>query len=150
MFSSLDDNFNDYEIIFNKLKDDTLSFLKYNFNPSINVELIDDIQIQKINKEFRQIDKPTDVISLAYLEKEKDKEKIVHSKSFYVLGDIYISIDRAKKQAEEYGHSLKREMCFLFVHGLLHLLGFDHIDDTQREEMFKIQDKILNERGINR
>ena len=87
-----------------------------------------------------------------------DDERIheIDNDQFYVegmprtLGDIFISVDHAKKQAEEYGHSLRREMCFLFTHGILHLLGYDHMTDEQEKEMFGLQDEILGALSIER
>ena len=106
---------------------------------------MDNEYIHKINKEYRGVDRPTDVISFA-LEDEPDI-KLDHR----ILGDIYISIDKAREQANEYGHSLKRELCFLTVHGVLHLLGYDHMKSKKDEEvMFGKQDKILNDLGIER
>ena len=90
---------------------------------NFNVIIVDNEYIHKLNKEYRGIDRPTDVISFAL----EDSEDIKYE-DFRLLGDIYISIDKAKEQAEEYGHSFKREICFLAVHGLLHLLGYDHME----------------------
>ena len=92
-------------------------------NLEFNVIIINNEEIHKINKEYRGIDRPTDVISFA-LEDYKD---IKYENDYRVLGDIYISIDKVKEQAKEYGHSEKRELAFLAVHGLLHLLGYDHM-----------------------
>ena len=106
---------------------------------------MDNEYIHKINKEYRGVDRPTDVISFA-LEDEPDI-KLDHR----ILGDIYISIDKAREQANEYGHSLKRELCFLTVHGVLHLLGYDHMKSKKDEEiMFSLQDEILESLNILR
>ena len=104
-------------------------------NLEFNVIIINNEEIHKINKEYRGIDRPTDVISFA-LEDYKD---IKYENDYRVLGDIYISIDKVKEQAKEYGHSEKRELAFLAVHGLLHLLGYDHME---KEDVNK-GDKIL-------
>lgn len=149
-FFSQNEQFEEYEKIFNDLIDATLSFLGYTFNPIVNVEVIDDIDMEKLNSEYRHIDRTTDVLSLAYLEQESNKEEIVHSAKAYILGDIYISFETAQRQAEEYQHSLLREMSFLFVHGLLHLLGFDHQTEEQSNIMFQLQEQILESRGIKR
>ena len=82
------------------------------------------------------------MISFAFLDNE-DRNAIYKSKEPVCLGDIYISVDKAKEQAEEYGHSLKRELSFLFVHGLLHLLGYDHMTEEDEKVMFRLQDEIL-------
>ncbi len=112
---------------------------------NFNVIIVDNEFIHKMNKEYRGIDRPTDVISFA-LEDEHD----IDYEDFRLLGDIYISIDKAKEQAKEYGHSLKREICFLSVHGLLHLLGYDHMEKEDEKVMFARQEMILNEAGIEK
>ena len=116
--------------------------LKYEkvVNATFNVIIVDNEEIHRINKTYRKIDKPTDVISFA-LEDNKTEEIFSEKR---VLGDIYISIDKAKEQAKEYGHSLKRELCFLSVHGILHLLGYDHIEKEDEKIMFERQELILN------
>ncbi len=112
---------------------------------NFNVIIVDNEYIHKLNKEYRGIDRPTDVISFAL----EDSEDIKYE-DFRLLGDIYISIDKAKEQAEEYGHSFKREICFLAVHGLLHLLGYDHMEKEEEKIMFSKQELILNEAGITK
>ena len=114
-------------------------------NCLFNIIIVDNEYIHKINKEYRGIDRPTDVISFA-LEDEKDFIEY----EFRVLGDIYISLDKTKEQANTYGHSFLRELSFLTVHGLLHLLGYDHMVKEEEEIMFKKQDEILNEFGITK
>lgn len=110
-----------------------------------NIIFVDDSYIHNLNKEYRGIDRPTDVISFAL---EDDKSFI--QTDFKVLGDIYISVDTAMKQADEYQHSLKREISFLAIHGLLHLLGYDHMEKEDEVKMFALQELILNEAGIKR
>lgn len=102
-------------------------------------------EIHKLNKEYRGIDRSTDVISFA-LEDSNDFEV----ENLRVLGDIYICIDKMKEQAKEYGHSEKRELSFLTCHGLLHLLGYDHMEKEEEKVMFGKQEKILEELGITR
>ena len=102
-------------------------------------------EIHKLNKEYRGIDRPTDVISFA-LEDSDDFEV----DGLRVLGDIYICIDRMKEQAKEYGHSQMRELSFLTCHGLLHLLGYDHMEKEEEKIMFDKQDKVLEELEIMR
>lgn len=114
-------------------------------NLEFNIIIVDNTYIHELNKTYRGIDRPTDVISFA-LEDNKDFVSIDHR----VLGDIYISIDKAREQALEYGHSLKREICFLSVHGFLHLLGYDHMEKEDEEVMFSLQEEILNEAGITK
>ena len=93
----------------------------------------------------RKIDKETDVISFA-LEENSD---IIY-KEFRLLGDIYISIDKAKDQASSYGHSLRRELCFLTTHGILHLLGYDHIEEEDRKIMRELEESVLNGYDVKR
>lgn len=114
-------------------------------NCMFNIIFINDAEIHKINKEYRKVDRPTDVISFA-LEDNKD----IEYKDFRLLGDIYISVDRAIEQARDYNHSLKRELCFLSTHGILHLLGYDHQTKEDEEEMFTKQKELLEKYGIQR
>ena len=109
-----------------------------------NVIIVDNEYIHRLNRDYRHIDRETDVITFA-LEDDKTfnpKERI--------LGDVYISIDKAISQSIEYGHSLNRELCFLAVHGLLHLLGYDHMTEEDEKVMFGLQGEILDEMGIKK
>ena len=108
-------------------------------NVEFNIIFVDNKRIRELNKEYRNKDDYTDVISFAL----EDYDKSLFE-GMRILGDIYISIDKAKEQSIEYNHSLKREISFLVVHGLLHLLGYDHIDKESEIEMFKKQEDILN------
>ena len=110
-----------------------------------SVIIVDNKKIHEINKEYRGIDRPTDVISFAL----EDNEEIEFD-HYRVLGDIYISIDKVREQAREYGHSEKRELAFLTVHGFLHLLGYDHMKPEDEKVMFARQEEILNGFGITR
>lgn len=114
-------------------------------NAILNVIIIDNEKIHAINKEYRKIDRPTDVISFA-LEDDKTFVKT----NFRVLGDIYISIDKVYEQAKLYGHSVRREISFLTVHGILHLLGYDHMEKEDELVMFSKQEEILQKLGITR
>lgn len=116
-------------------------------NSEVSVTLTDDKHIHTLNKKFRDIDRATDVLSFAF--RESDEPEIVGAE-FEILGDVIISLERAKIQAEEFGHSLLREVIFLEVHGLLHLLGYDHIDDDERREMEAEQKFIMTKLGILR
>ena len=111
-------------------------------NASFNVILTDNEKLKELNTKYRNIEKETDVISFA-LEDEKEEEIISNKR---VLGDIYISVEKAREQSVEYGHTLKRELSFLAVHGLLHLLGYDHIEKKDEEKMFKKQELILDDK----
>jgi len=142
-FNSLIDGYNEYEEVYLDLLTKTLSYLKIKCSPIVSVSLVDEDLIHQINRDYRHIDRVTDVISFAFLDNE-DRENILKSEGDVVLGDIYICLDVAKRQAEEYGHSLNRELRFLFIHGLLHLLGYDHMTKEDEEIMFPLQEKILS------
>ena len=114
-------------------------------NAYFSIIFVDLEEIQKINKEYRGIDRVTDVISFA-LEDTPDKM----DSNIRVLGDIYICIPKMIEQAEDYGHSIKRELSFLTVHGLLHLLGYDHMNKEEEKIMFGLQELILNKAGTTR
>lgn len=137
-----------YEDFYLELMDVTFKKLNIKCDPIVSVSIVDNRYIHKINKKYRHIDRPTDVISFAFLDSENNYDKVLFSPGQVVLGDIYISLEKAKEQAEEYGHSLHRELSFLFVHGLLHLLGYDHMNDEDEKEMFQLQEEILSEKGV--
>ena len=109
-------------------------------------------EIRKINKKYRKIDRATDVLSFPMFEKEELDEKIKNKNFLYedVLGDIIISIDKVREQAEEYGHSLERELSYMLVHGFYHLMGYDHIEEEDKKIMRPKEEKILNELKITR
>ena len=114
-------------------------------NVMFNVIIIDNPRIHEINREYRGIDRETDVISFAL-----EDDKSFNRSDIRILGDIYISIDKVNSQSIEYGHSLLRELSFLAVHGMLHLLGYDHLEKKDEEVMFKLQEDILDEMNIKR
>ena len=114
-------------------------------NAVFSVIFVDEETIKDINKNYRGIDKITDVISFAF----EDSGKLVYN-NVRLLGEIYICIPKMIDQAKEYGHSEKRELSFLAVHGLLHLLGYDHMKKEDEEIMFGLQELILNEQNIKR
>ncbi|KXZ18459.1 rRNA maturation RNase YbeY [Bacillus nakamurai] len=116
----------------------------------VSVTIVSNEEIREINKEYRGKDTPTDVISFALEEEGEDEIEIVGADMPPVLGDIIISADRTKEQAEEYGHSFMRELGFLAVHGFLHLLGYDHMTKEDEEEMFSKQKDLLDEYGLTR
>ena len=110
-----------------------------------NIIFVSNEEIHNINREYRHTDRVTDVISFAL----EDNPDIVYE-DFRLLGDIYIAVDIAYDQAIEYNHSREREVCFLATHGLLHLLGYDHMTEEEEKEMFGKQEELLKEYGINR
>lgn len=147
VFDNEVENFeNNYEQDFTAIIEQALKTLAIEDDIEVSCVLVDDERIHEINREYRHIDRSTDVISFAM----EDNDQFYVEGMPRTLGDIFISVDHAKKQAEEYGHSLRREMCFLFTHGILHLLGYDHMTDEQEKEMFGLQDKILGALSIER
>ena len=129
----------------NELDAYTKYLLEYmKIDASFSVIIVDNEKIHEINKQYRGIDRPTDVISFAL---EEDENYEVKER---LLGDIYISIDKVYEQAKEYNHSVKRELFFLVTHGFLHLLGYDHMEKDEEEEMFSLQEKILDSYGVKR
>lgn len=114
-------------------------------NAIFSVVFVDDEEIHKMNREYRGVDRVTDVISFAL----EDNEDIVYN-DLRMLGDIFICIPQMKRQATEYGHSEKRELAFLAVHGILHLLGYDHMNEEDEHVMFALQELILDGQNIKR
>jgi len=121
-------------------------------NTEMSITFVDDKEIHAINKEHRQKDRPTDVISFALEEEDLsgfdfDLEELGLPRN---IGDLFISVDRTKEQAEEFNHSFDRELGFLTIHGFLHLNGYDHMTPEDEKEMFDLQRKILNDYGLER
>ena len=114
----------------------------------VSVTLTDDAHIHVINREYRNVDRPTDVISFALTESEEPE--IIGGGEHEVLGDLIISLERMRAQAAEYGHTELRELSFLTVHGMLHLLGYDHMEEEERQEMEEEQRAVMEELGIIR
>ena len=143
---SLDKHTNIYKSQIKKLFNKALEITNKPQNISVNVVLIDDEQIKQMNKQYRNVDKVTDVLSFPMVE---DFNNLKNEFDFFSgecnIGDIYINLNKAKQQAKEYGHSTKREFCFLAVHGFLHLLGYDHITEPQEEEMTAIQRMVFQD-----
>ena len=116
----------------------------------VSITFVDNERIHEINKEYRQKDAPTDVISFAMEEMGEGEIEIKGSDVPAVLGDIIISIDRMREQADEYGHSNERELGFLAIHGFLHLLGYDHMNEEDEKVMFSRQKELLEQYGLTR
>ena len=108
--------------------------------PEVSLIIVDEEKIHELNRDYRHVDRPTDVITFAEIDSNDD----LADDEFY-LGDIFISAKAIFEQAQDYGHSEKREFCFLFVHGLLHTLGYDHMTKEDEEVMFKYQKEILED-----
>lgn len=129
------------------------------YEAEVNLVLTTDSEIQKINRRFREIDRPTDVLSFPMIEYEVPGafDFLEHRKECFhpetgelILGDIVVSKDRVIAQAKEYGHTIKREYAFLIAHSMLHLIGYDHIDEDERSRMEDRQRKVLEGLGICR
>jgi probable rRNA maturation factor len=142
---NIEDNelYNDYEYLYDVL-DHTLKNQNVD-NAIFSVIFVEDEEIHTMNRDYRGVDRVTDVISFAF----EDNNDLVYNE-IRMLGDIYICIPQMKRQAESYAHSEKRELSFLAVHGLLHLLGYDHMNEEDEKVMFALQELILNEQNITR
>ena len=118
----------------------------------ITITLTTPENIKEINKKYRNIDKETDVLSFPMFEREELQEKIKNNQFTHedVLGDIVISIEQVKKQAQEYGHSFERELSYMMVHGFYHLMGYDHMTEEEKKEMREKEDKVLGVLKITR
>ena len=114
----------------------------------VSIILVDNAYIQQVNKQYRGIDNPTDVLSFSQLEEEEEEPSLEDTDT--LLGDIFISIERAVLQAEEYGHSFAREVAYLTAHGMFHLLGYDHNTEEEREVMRQKEEEVLAELNITR
>ena len=110
-------------------------------NYDFSIILVDPEAIHQINRDYRNIDKVTDVISFA----SQDDLSVLNMEESIELGDIFINVQAIRDQAKDYGHSIKREFCFLVTHGILHLLGYDHMNSIDEKEMFNLQEVILDE-----
>ena len=130
------------------------------YEAEVNVVLTDNQCVREINREYRGIDSPTDVLSFPMVEYETPSD-FRHVEEMFadcfnpetgelMLGDIIISVDKAEEQADLYGHSLERELAFLTAHSMLHLFGYDHMDEAERAVMERKQEEILENRGYTR
>lgn len=148
-----------YEEMISKVVEAVLDYEKCPYEAEVNIVITGNEEIHYINKEFRNIDRPTDVLSFPAVEYETpaDFDNLEEYMEYFnpetgelLLGDIMISVEQAKKQAEEYNHSLEREIAFLTAHSMLHLCGYDHMEDEERLVMEEKQKEILNLLGIKR
>ena len=133
----------------------SLSYMDFGSKFEISVMFTDDEEIRVLNKLHRNIDRSTDVLSFPMFEYDENGEIIEEYADFnssgeLLLGDIVISLEHAEKQADEYGHSFLRELGFLTVHSMLHLFGYDHMNEEDEKEMFSYQNEILNEMRLER
>lgn len=133
--NEVDESFNQFESYLPLILKKTLDLNNKDKNVSVNIVLIDDEAMKQYNQDFRKIDRTTDVLS--FVDGEL-MDELLH------LGDILVSYEAVNRQAKEYGHSVKREFCFLVTHGYLHLLGYDHMEPEEEKEMFTMQKEILH------
>ncbi len=141
----LEETYDQYEEKFQKIMGVAFDLLSIKDNYEVDVSLVDEETIHQINLEYRKVDRVTDVISFAFND-DKSEEGLIKGEGIpKILGEIFICIPRALAQAKEIGNSEEREICFLFCHGLLHLLGYDHMKKEDEEIMFPLQDKILDQ-----
>lgn len=131
-----------YKKDFSAILKRTCDVLNLNNEYTLSVIFVTPEEIHEINREYRNIDRSTDVISFAL---HDDMSNVLLEEEENELGDIFINVQAISDQAKEYGHSKRREACFLFCHGLLHLLGYDHMEPDEEKEMFHLQDVILDE-----
>lgn len=143
-YTIVDNNlFKDYDYLYDIL-DYALEHEKVN-NAIFSIVFLNDEEIHNMNREYRGVDRITDVISFAF----EDNENLRYN-DIRMLGDIYVCIPQMKRQAKSYGHSEKRELSFLVIHGLLHLLGYDHMNPEDEKKMFALQELILDGKNIKR
>jgi len=146
----------DVKAFVEKIVKAVLDYEKWDEDFEVSISFVDNKEIQTLNKEYRNIDAPTDVLSFPMLEYDEEvSDDEILSDEEYIdaempLGDIVISTEKAIEQAKEYGHSQEREIAFLLVHGMLHLLGYDHLNAEDEKIMFQKQDEILNVLNIKR
>ena len=140
------------EVIIKKVVQAVLEEEKIVHELYINITLTNNEEIHIINKQYRDVDRPTDVLSFPMYEREEIPELRKEDNIFAeeILGDIIISIPKVREQAEEYGHSFERELAYLTTHGMLHLLGYDHMIDEEKEQMRKREEEILEKLNITR
>ena len=149
-----------YEEIIRQVVEASLDYEECPYEAQVSVVLTDNARIQEINAEFRQIDRPTDVLSFPLVDYETPAEfaGLEDAEGEYcdpdtgelMLGDIVISVEKVTEQAEKYGHSEKRELAFLTAHSMLHLMGYDHMEEEERVVMERKQAEILEHLGITR
>lgn len=137
----------DYDILeprYLEIMKTAFSYLGVKINYEVDVNLVDRETIHRINREYRNVDRVTDVISFAFNDDDSELSQINDPEIPHLLGEIFICVDRAIEQAAEIGNTIDRELNFLFVHGLLHLLGYDHMKEEDEKIMFPLQEKILS------
>ncbi len=132
------------ENLLNKAMNMVAKMEKLSANTEVDITIVTDEEIQVLNRAYRGVDRPTDVLSFA-LDEETDEPEILGEEAEHLLGDIIISAEKANAQAEEFGHGLNREIVYLAVHGILHLLGYDHMVEEDKIIMRRREEEILRE-----
>ena len=149
----------DYAALASQVADKVLEMEKCPYDAQVNLVLTDNEEIERVNTEFRDIARPTDVLSFPMIpfETPAGYDIVEEDESYFdldtdelLLGDIMISVDKVFAQAEEYGHSVTREFCFLVAHSMLHLLGYDHMTPEEAAVMEAKQEEVLQRLGITR
>lgn len=150
----------EYEHIIQRVIEASIDYVDCPYETQVEVTLVDNARIHEMNLCFREVDRPTDVLSFPMVDYESPGDFSLceaHPESYFdagtgelLLGDIVISVDKVYEQAESYGHSPKRELAFLVAHSMLHLFGYDHMEDSQRIEMERMQEEILTALGFTR
>jgi len=138
-----------------KVVHESLANEKFEFENEVSITFVDNEQIREINREYRNIDKPTDVLSFPILDITNGKINTeIHEYDMdegrLLLGDIIVSLEKALEQSKEYGHSFERELAFLISHGMYHLLGYDHMNEQDEKMMMAKQEKVLEKLGLKR
>ncbi len=116
----------------------------------VSVSFVTQEEIQALNRDYRNVDRVTDVLSFPQFDSIDDLLDMEEETGVAELGDVVICMDRAREQAEEFGHPLEREVIYLFVHSILHLLGYDHMEEEEKKEMRAREDEVMSELGIER
>lgn len=149
-----------YEEIITSVVEEAIDYENCPYEAEINVLITDNEDIRQINQEYRNIDSPTDVLSFPMIEyespanfdhlEEESYDSFNPETGELLLGDIVVSVDKVEEQAEKYGHSVERELAFLIAHSMLHLFGYDHMQEEERLVMEQMQEEILSRRGYVR
>ena len=141
--NQLSSEYDSLEEIYGGLMKVAFDHLQVKKNYEVDVSLVDEETIHQINRDYRNVDRVTDVISFAFEDDDSALSTINGDDIPRMLGEIFVCVPRALEQAKEIGNTPERELCFLFVHGLLHLLGYDHMTKEEEEVMFPLQEEIL-------
>ena len=150
----------DYEKLADTVVAAASAYVHCPYEIHVDLSLVDNARIHEMNREFRQVDRPTDVLSFPMVDYEAPGDFSLcekHPECYFdaesgelLLGDIVISVEKVYEQADSFGHSPRREFAFLVAHSMLHLFGYDHMEDGEREQMERMQEEILNELGYTR